>query len=311
MTFDVACLGDLVMDLVPEGGLLAPSPGGAPGNVAAGLAKLGRRVAMLAKVGDEGFGREIIATLSRYGVDTSGIVADPLCKTRLSVVTLSPEGERSFIFYKDNPADAMLRAEEIDSTKIADARILHVGSLLLASPVAAEAQRHAMEVARRHGRLISADPNLRPSLWPDSATMIAACRELVASAQIVKLSEDELLTLSGEDSIDAAVRKLWHPELRLLAVTKGAAGAVLFTAKHHVTCDGYRVATIDTLAAGDAFMAALLSDFLDTGPDTENEARLALILRRACAAGALATTRKGAMASLPAAADIDRLLASA
>lgn len=311
MRFDVTCLGDLVMDLVPEGALLAPSPGGAPGNVAAGLARLGKRVVMLAKVGGEAFGREIIGTLGRYGVDTSGIVCDPLCKTRLSVVTLSPEGERSFIFYKDNPADAMLRPDEIDAGKIADARILHVGSLLMASPVAVEAQRHAMDVARHYGRLISADPNLRPSLWPDSATMIAAGRELVAGAQIVKLSEDELQMLAGKGSIDDAVRRLWHPELRLLAVTKGASGAELFTAQHRVTCNGFRVATVDTLAAGDAFMAALLSEILDAGPDARSEARLALILRRACAAGALATTRTGAMSSLPRAADIDRLLVSA
>ncbi len=314
MVCDVACLGDLVMDLVPHAGadgqwLLAPSPGGAPGNVAAGLAKLGKRAVMIAKVGDEAFGREIIETLGRFGVDTSGIVRDRAVKTRLSIVSHGPGGERSFLFYEDNPADAALDADDIVPSILRSARLLHVGSLLMASPRAAAAQEKAIVLAAVNGTPVSADPNIRRGLWPDLSSMIAAGRRLVASAQIVKLSEEELYVLTGRAPITKAVQHLWHPDLKLLAVTKGAEGAELFTSRHHIACHGYRVDTVDTLAAGDAFMASLLSGLLDCGLETEDKDALGLILRRACAAGAIAASRRGAMSSLPDAVEIERLLA--
>ena len=115
MAWDVACLGDLVIDLAPrqqvEGQwLYAPNPGGAPGNVAVGLARLGARAIMLAKLGDEAFGRMIAAELLSHGVDPSGLSFAAGHKTRLSVVTLDDNGERDFIFYGDDPADLLIAA---------------------------------------------------------------------------------------------------------------------------------------------------------------------------------------------------------
>jgi fructokinase len=136
--------------------------------------------------------------------------------------------------------------------------------------------------------------------------MIAAGRRLVAQATIVKLSAEELEMLGGE----GGVQSLWHDGMKLMAITQGAEGAELFTARHRIICHGFRVEAIDTLACGDAFMATLLSGLLDHGPETGDENTLRGILRRACAAGSLAATRKGAMSSLPAASEIDQLLAS-
>lgn len=316
MTWDVACLGELVMDLVPHvlpdgRRLLAPSPGGAPGNVAAGLARLGLKALMIAKVGDEVFGGEIIATLSRLGVDTSGIRRDSAVKTRLSVVSLAPDGERSFLFYRDTPADAALDAAEIAPLFVQSARILHVGSLLMAAPRAAAAQESAITLAHASGSIVSADPNLRPSLWPSPDAMIAAGRRLVSSAQILKLSADELQILSGCTAIEAGVRALWHDGLKVVAVTKGAQGAELFTSRHRIHHRGFRIKAVDTLAAGDAFMASLLAGLIDCGADTHDVDHLAHVLRRACAAGALAAMKPGAMSSLPDSLEIGCLCASA
>lgn len=309
MNWDVACLGDLVMDLVPHSGpegqwLLAPSPGGAPGNVAAGLGLLGKRALMLAKVGDEAFGEAIIAALGRFGVDTSGIVRDGLVKTRLSIVSLAPDGERSFIFYKDNPADAAVDAADIDPAFITASRLLHVGSLLMASPRSAAAQEKAVGIAKVAGTLVSADPNLRPSLWPDLESMVAAGRRIIAQADIVKLSVEELGMLAGRGGVES----LRHDGLKLMAITHGPQGAELFTPGNRIACHGYRVDAVDTLACGDAFMASMLSGLLDHGLDTDDEKALGVILRRACAAGAIAATRKGAMSSLPRASKIDDFL---
>ncbi len=311
--WDVTCLGDLVMDLIPhakteQGWLYAPSPGGAPGNVAVGLARLGRRVAMLAKVGDDAFGTTIIATLEKNGVDASGVMRTTQGKTRLSVVSLKPDGEREFLFYRDNPADLLFSKEDINPAQIKSAAVLHVGGLLMAAPGSAEAQLEAMEIARNAGRLVSVDLNFRPSLWPNVTSMVAAGRELIGRSTIVKLSEEELITVTGDQSIEKSARSLWHDDLKLMAVTKGAAGAELFSTYGKFICSGFAVDAVDTTAAGDAFMASLLSGILAIAPRKSDDEQLGTILREACAAGALATTKRGAMDSLPTKVEIEQLL---
>ncbi len=312
-TWDVACLGELVMDLVPhsrvgEEWLYAPSPGGAPGNVAAGLARLGCRSAMLGKLGADPFGSAILAALAKHGVDTRGIARSTAVKTALSVVTLAPDGERAFTFYREAPAELAIDLDESSAAIVADSRILHLGVLPLSSPRSAAAQRQAVSVAMANGTWVSADPNFRPSLWPDHAAMLAAGRELVAAAQVVKLGAEELFALAGTRDIAAAACALWHPELRLMAVTKGAAGAELISRQFTVSCAGFPVAAIDTTAAGDSFMATLLSQCLALDLDDLQPDQMSGMLRYACAAGALATTAKGAMTSLPDNAAIAKLL---
>ena len=313
VVWDVACLGELVIDLVPhsksgEDWLYAPSPGGAPGNVAVGLARLGRRAVMLGKVGKEGFGNMIVSALDRYGVDTSGVTRAAREKTGLSVVTLGRAGEREFIFYRDNPADLAIDMDDVNPELIEHAAITHVGVLPFSAPRSAAAQRKAVSLAKAAGRLVSVDPNFRPALWQDRDAMLFAAREMITQADIVKLSEDELFGLTGVSSSEEAARSLWHKRLKTMAVTKGAQGAELFTSTARFVCNGYAVEAIDTTAAGDAFMASLLSGLLEIAMDTADHHQLAYILRSSCAAGALATTIRGAMESIPAREDIAQFM---
>ncbi len=313
MVWDVTCLGDLVIDLAPHSvsdgkRLYAPHPGGAPGNVAVGLARLGRKSLMIAKLGDEAFGQMIAETLRRQGVDTAGVSFTGEARTRLSVVTLDCAGERDFIFYGDKPADLLISAEDILPAFVDGSSILHLGGLLMAGPQSLAAQKKAIDLARARGRLISVDPNFRPPLWAGREAMLLAGRYLVAEAAIVKLSEEELLALAPGQTIEVAARSLWHDNLKLMAVTRGAAGALMLTQDQTYSCGGFHVEAVDTTAAGDAFMASLLSGLLDIGLDFAAEDRMASILRQACAAGALAATRKGAMESLPKPEDIAHLL---
>ena len=139
--------------------------------------------------------------------------------------------------------------------------------------------------------------------------MLAAGRRLVEVADIVKLSEDELLTLApGFSSLEAAARSLWHDGLKVMAVTSGARGALLLTADHALAHGGFAVNAVDTTAAGDAFMASLLHGLLGIGMDLGAAEPLHAVLRAACAAGALAATKTGAMASLPDRLAIEQLL---
>lgn len=303
-TLDVACLGELVIDMVParepDGRrTFEPKAGGAPGNVAVGLARLGRRVAMLAKVGDEAFGAMLVETLARAGIDAAGVVRSPDHRTSLAFVVLGEGGERDFVFYRDNVADMFLAEEELAADGVRKAAILHVNTVMLLGPVSARSQALAIETARQAGRLLSIDLNFRRQLWPDSRRMVAVGRDLIREAAIVKMTDDELADVAEGASVAERVRSIWHPGLLVCAITKGPAGAELFTADGHAAFPGFRVDAVDTTGAGDAFAACLLSDLIGCSFDLSAKGKLHALVRRACAAGALCTTAKGAMEAMP------------
>jgi fructokinase len=310
---DAAVLGELVVDLIPAPGpdgraVYAAAPGGAPGNVAAGLARLGLRSLMLSKVGPGAFGDLLLRTLAEAGVDTTAVARATTEPTALAVVTLDAKGEREFMLYREGCADANLAAGDLPLDALRRCRLLHVGSLSLATPVSAAAQRAAIACLRDHGGLISADVNLRPAIWRDLEAMRATGREAARNADILKVSAEELVMLTGHDDVAAGAAAIWHPALRLLAVTRGADGAVLFTRDHRVAIPGHAVDVVDTVGCGDAFMAALLAELLRHGALPGDERALSEIGRFACAAGAVMAGISGAMAAMPRREEIERLL---
>src|SRR5262249_32696770 len=159
---------------------------------------------------------------------------------------------RDFFFYRDNAADMFLSAEEIARDLVAEAAVLHVNTVMLLGAVSAEAQAAAIDIARANRRIISVDVNFRRSLWPDGRSMVRAGRDMIRHAAVLKLTEDELRDVADGTTIVGGVRTIWHPDLRICAVTRGSAGAELFTADHHVTAPAFRVEAIDTTGAGDA-----------------------------------------------------------
>jgi fructokinase len=303
MTYDVVSLGELLIDMVPlpapAGALnFAAKPGGAPGNAAVGLAKLGRSVAMLSKVGNDAFGRLLTGTIAGAGASIEAIVVSREHLTGVAVVTLDAQGDRDFLFYRQDCADVNYAPDEVRADLIEGARILHVNSLVLASPVSASAQRHAMALAQAAGILISVDPNLRPLLWESREAMIAAAREVVAAANILKIGEDELQIITGIADAEAALRSIWHEGLRVVAITRGAAGATILTRDASVDVPRIAVKVVDTTGCGDSFMAAFLTGLLDSDMDLSAK-NLAAIGRFACAAGAITATAPGGMDAMP------------
>ncbi|GAB0114331.1 carbohydrate kinase family protein [Acidisoma sp. C75] len=314
MGFEVVSLGELLIDMVPlpaEPGALnfAAKPGGAPGNSAVGLARLGRSVAMLSKVGNDAFGRLLTSTIAASGAATDHIVVSPTHLTGMAVVTLDAEGDRDFLFYRHDCADANYAPEDVPAGVIEAASILHVNSLVLASPVSAAAQRHALRLARQAGILISADPNLRPLLWQDRQEMIAAAREVIAAADILKIGEDELAIITGIAEPEAALASLWHPKLRVAAVTAGSRGGTIVTAEHRVPFAGIAVKVVDTTGCGDSFMAAFLAGLIESGMDLAAPS-LARLGRFASAAGAMTATAPGGMDAMPSRAALEAFLAA-
>ena len=316
---DVLCLGEALIDMVPtrtgvglaEAETFVKAAGGAPANVAVGLARLGVSSGFIGAVGDDPFGRFLADTLAHEGVAIDGLHVTKEAPTALAVVSLGDDGDRDFIFYGHPAAHTKLAPGDIDIATIRGAKLLHFGSISLISEPARAATLHAVDLAHRHGVRVSFDPNLRLGLWASAEAAREGIALGLSRANIVKLAEDEVRFLQGDscDLIEAA-RALWHPALELMAVTRGRRGCLWLDSAQEGEEPGFAVVAVDTTGAGDAFTAGLLAGLV-AHRDLEMLYRTVLVrlVRFACAAGALATRMRGAIPALPDRAAVERLLA--
>lgn len=315
----VVTLGELLIDFVPtEAGLGVAGtplwervPGGAPANVAVGLARLGVSVAFVGMVGDDPFGYYLADVLRDNGVDVRALRFSSVARTALAFVALQPDGERDFVFYRHPSADMLFSVADLDEALIAEAAIFHCGSISSINEPTRSATYRALELARQHQRLISIDPNLRLPLWPSAEMARSSIRELIRSANIIKVSAEEAEFLTGETDLQRAAKQLWHPELKLLAITQGSAGCTYVTPNASGQVAGFSVKTLDTTGAGDSFTAGLLANLARSPQIWQDSAAVEQALRQANAAGALTTTVRGAIPALPTIERIEALLATA
>lgn len=286
-------LGDAVVDLLPDGeGRLLQCPGGAPANVAVGIARLGGHSAFIGRVGDDPFGRFLRQTLLKEKVDVEWMRLDPLHRTSTVVVDLDESGERSFTFMVRPSADLFLTQADLPSFHEGD--WLHVCSIALSAQPSRTTTFQAMDAIKAAGGYVSFDPNIRPDLWQDDNELRECLMQAMRKADVVKLSVEELTFLSGLDELEPALALVVsQSQSPLVLVTKGKEGVVAW---HNGTLTAYSAApvvSVDTTGAGDAFVAGLLYGLVNHTGD------LPAILTLAQRCGALATTSKGAMTALP------------
>lgn len=316
---DVITLGELLIDFVPtvsgvtliEAPAFKKAPGGAPANVAAGLAKLGVSCAFLGKVGEDAFGQFLKETLDGVGVDTAGLVFSTEARTALAFVSLRADGEREFMFYRHPSADMLYTPQEIAYDLIESAKIFHFGSISLITEPSCSATLAAVEAAHANGLLVSYDPNLRLALWPDTDSAKSGMLSVWEQADIIKVSDEECAFLTGTSDVDEAVEQLWHDRLQLMVVTLGKAGCRYYTPDCKGEVSGFGVESVDTTGAGDGFVAGLLFGLLNHTEDWREEYRLQAICRFANAVGALTTTERGAIPALPTIEKVHQFLGSA
>ncbi|MFQ3466420.1 aminoimidazole riboside kinase [Enterobacter bugandensis] len=285
-------LGDAVVDLLPDGeGKLLQCPGGAPANVAVGIARLGGKSAFIGRVGDDPFGRFMAKTLADERVDVKHMRLDPAHRTSTVVVDLDDHGERSFTFMVRPSADLFL--EPADLPTFSAGEWLHVCSIALSAEPSRSATFQAMADIREAGGYVSFDPNIRPDLWPDENALRRCLEQALQSADVVKLSVEELAFLTGDADVREGLNTLMQRcPARLVLVTQGKEGVIAWhqgAVKHYPATP---VQCVDTTGAGDAFVAGLLF-----GLAAGQELVPAIALAQRC--GALATTAKGAMTALP------------
>ena len=314
----ITCVGEALVDFVAtsNGHGLADAQGflkcagGATANLAVGLAKLGMRVAFAGKVGDDAFGRYLERELRRWGVGTGQVSFDAEHKTRLAFVSLDASGERDFEFWEHTPADTRLEAKDLQDRKLTASAIVHIGSFLLISEPSRSAALGVASMLRKRGVTVSFDPNLRLSLWRSGTEAREISLKMVRRAEILRLNEDEALFLAGTKTLAAAVKRLRSMGPRLIAVTKGSAGCSVYGEAGSLSLPGYRVRVVDTTGCGDGFLAGFLAGVLRAGGDSGRLSigTLEKIGRCANAVGAITAMRRGAIAAMPTAGELEKFL---
>jgi fructokinase len=311
---DAICMGELLIDFVPvstgtdllTAHAFQKAAGGAPANVAVGLARLGASSAMMGRASEDGFGHFLIKTLEDAGVDTSLMRRSRRTRTPLAFVSLAEDAEREFLFYGDPTAGFC--PEDVDLDAIAKAKLVHFGSIGLIPEQSCAATLSAVDAARGHGLHVSFDANLRLDLWPTADAAREAIREGIERATIVKLSDDELEFLTGSRDPAAGARGFRRAGLKLMVVTHGRNGCTFVTSETDGKVPSFKVSPVDTTGAGDAFMAGLLTGLLEHPDEPLTSERLYTMCRFANAAGALATTKRGGIPGLPSRAAVTALI---
>ena len=307
MSEKVWVLGDAVVDLLPEGDShLLKCPGGAPANVAVGIARLAGQSGFIGRVGDDPFGHFMKQTLNDEHVDTRFMHHDAVHRTSTVVVALDEHGERSFTFMVRPSADLFIVADDLPEFK--SRQWLHVCSIALSAEPSRSTTFMAMTRIKEAGGKVSFDPNIRTDLWTNEEQLRECLAQALTLADVAKLSVEELQFISGESDIQKGIDKLIsiYP-LQLLLVTQGKEGVMAhYQGKtHHFP--SRPVVCVDTTGAGDAFVAGLLCGLAEQGMP-ENLQQLEQILVQAQLCGALATTAKGAMTALPRKQDLVKFL---
>ena len=310
---DVVALGELLIDFATisadaEGyPTMAAHPGGAPANFLAALTKFGAQTALLGKVGSDTFGKLLLSTLEKAGIETRGLVVTDDVFTTLAFVTFDDQGDRKFAFSRKPGADTCLAFEEVDLSLIDEAKVFHFGTLSLTDEPARTATRKCVAYAKSKGKLITYDPNLRKPLWKDLDTAKEQLIWGLQQADVVKISDEEVEFLFGLGVEDGAKYILENFGVKLVFVTCGADGCFFKNAAaegHVPSLAGIKV--IDTTGAGDIFGGSAVWKLLTYGkaPETLTGEELTDVVRFACTSAGLSTTHSGGISSVPEMAEI-------
>ena len=311
------CIGELLIDFVSttpdvtlaEAPGFVKAPGGAPANVAVGLAKLGIDAGFIGKVGEDAFGDFLSETLQQNSVDTTYLVAGEASRTTLAFVATRSDGMKDITFYRHPGADIQLSPDEIDTGYVQSAEVFHYGSVSLSHSPSREATLHAIQSAKAGGAMLSYDPNLRLPLWDNANDAKHWIWEVMPHADVVKISEEEWEFVTGNAELKGGIERILGLDVKLLVITLGERGCYYTNGTADGYVEGYAVEVVDTLGAGDAFVAAMLMQLMKHEDIRSlNTSRLDAIMRYANAAGALATQKVGVIPALPTPSEIEQFL---
>ncbi|MBZ9965044.1 carbohydrate kinase family protein [Mesorhizobium sp. BR1-1-2] len=262
----ILCCGEALIDMLPrtttEGErAFAPYVGGAVFNTAIALGRLGAPASFFSGLSSDLFGGQLREALGASKV-SSTYAHTSRRPTTLAFVRLN-DGQATYTFYDENTAGRMLTVEDLPQLG-PEIETMLFGAISLISDPAGAAYEELMK--REHGRrVMMLDPNIRPNFIPDKAKHLKRIREMMAMADIVKLSDEDLHWFDEAGSHEDVVRNWLDRGPKLIVVTHGAEGAVGYTRDHMVSVTPQKVEVVDTVGAGDTFNAGILASLHEQG----------------------------------------------
>ncbi|TNH04206.1 bifunctional 5-dehydro-2-deoxygluconokinase/5-dehydro-2-deoxyphosphogluconate aldolase [Testudinibacter sp. TR-2022] len=327
---DLICLGRIAVDLygqqigsrLEDETTFAKYLGGSSGNVAYGTAIQGLKSSMLARVGDEHMGRFLRQELQSVGADTSHLITDKERLTALVILGIKDNETFPLIFYRDNCADMAISADDFSEDYIASAKALAITGTHLSHPKTRHAVLTALEYAGRNGVKRLLDIDYRPVLWGltslgdgetryvDSQAVTDSLQEVLHHFDVLVGTEEEFHIAGGSTDTLTALKNVRKCSQATLVCKRGAQGCSVFEGEIPDDLDGglnvygVRVAVLNVLGAGDAFMSGLLRGYIN-GEGWEQACRYA----NAC--GALVVSRHGCAPAMPSKKELDDYLSRA
>lgn len=294
MSGRVVVAGEALIDLVAQAdGNLKPALGGGPFNTARAVARMGRATAFIGAISHDHFGDQLAAALA-----ADGVALDERLRTErptsLAMAQLDEQGSASYRFYFEGTSAEGLGAASALAALPSDAAALHVGSLGLVLEPMAEAVE-ALVAAASPGALVMLDPNLRPSIISDRARHGARLERVMARADVVKVSDADLLEMFPGLTPQDAASSLLEKGPRLVLLTLGPEGAVALGAFGRQAIAAPAVTVVDTIGAGDTFSGAWLARWLELDADLADGQAVRDATEFACRAAALCCERAGAV----------------
>lgn len=297
----ILCCGEALIDMLPRTTTLgedayAPYAGGAIFNTAIALGRLGVPTGFFTGLSDDMMGDILRKTLAESGVDYS-YCATLSRPTTVAFVKLV-NGHATYAFYDEGTAGRMITEAELPDLGD-DCEALHFGAISLI-PEPCGSTYEALLKREHEKRVISLDPNIRPGFIKDKDAHMARIRRMAGMADIVKFSDEDLAWFGLEGDEDALARHWLHHGAKLVVVTRGAEGAVGYTAAHKVTVPSERVTVVDTVGAGDTFDAGVLASLKMQNLLTKqqvsalSEDQIAKVLALGAKAAAVTVSRAGA-----------------
>ncbi|TGP56925.1 carbohydrate kinase [bacterium M00.F.Ca.ET.159.01.1.1] len=262
----ILCCGEALIDMLPrittEGeAAFAPYVGGAVFNSAIALGRLGAPAGFFSGLSSDLFGGQFRDALGASKVSSTYAHTSPR-PTTLAFVRLT-NGQATYTFYDENTAGRMLTIEDLPKLG-AEIEAMLFGAISLISEPAGSAYEEFMR--REHeSRVMMLDPNIRPNFIPDKAKHLRRIREMMAMADIVKLSDEDLKWFDEAGSHEDVVRNWLDRGPKFIVVTHGSEGAVGYSKAHKVTVMPQKVKVVDTVGAGDTFNAGILASLHEQG----------------------------------------------
>lgn len=263
----LAC-GEALIDMLPRESragepCFAPFAGGAVFNTAIALGRLGVPAGFFSGLSSDLFGDLLRQTLETSRVDYSPahVSARP---TTLAFVRLS-DGHASYTFYDENTAGRMLTPDDLPD--VAAEALFFGGISLMAEPCGSAYE--ALQEREAEARVTMIDPNIRPTFITDEPAYRERILRMMARADIVKLSDEDLHWLMGQGASAEKAREILSAGAKLVCITEGARGATGYTADHEVQVAASRVTVVDTVGAGDTFNAGVLASLYKSGALTK------------------------------------------